>query len=54
MKRPTQEEWDTMFECVQAQLEHLREHEPHAKNTIRLLEEIDMELPPDVEEAFSE
>ena len=49
---PTQEEWETMHECLDAYIDFLRKEQPNAFHTISMLEELSLTLPIEVEEAF--
>lgn len=48
MTVPTQEQLDTCLEVLEWYTEHLKEHEPYAKQDIALLEDVVNTLPRDV------
>lgn len=52
MSQPTQREWDTMNDCLEAFKAHLEKHEPQATNTINTIDEALMVLGGDVNSAF--
>ena len=49
-KKPSQIEWEDMFECLEWYQENLKEFEPHARLEISSIDNLLMNLPPEIDE----